>query len=371
MSDEQLMELYFLVRSQIWKAQIGSLTDEAQGELTAQLLTLQRDLKKRLGEEVKAFGYATEWTRDMSADVSSWLSSTLAAGTSTATTFLTTVSVGAALATVDEFNSILSFSGKAAGINLAKGLTEDQVRQFFVEQPLGGKLLQDWVQDAFSAGVQDAIRNAIREGVLAGEGYDKLLERVERAADIGFVRTRQEMLTLVKTYVHSANTGAQEAVYQRNEDVILGYRRYETLDNRTCRQCALCDGLFYRKGEERPALPSHPNCRGMYLAVTKSRKDMGLAMDDFQEELRNWGIREDGSIGTGGQKLLSYGKIKGNFGDWFEQLADDEKKKTSIGTVRTALLKSGRLKWRDMVDKKTGLVKPLQKLGFNRSGQPL
>ena len=121
MSDEQLMELYYLVRSQIWKTQIGSLTDEAQGELTAQLLTWQRDLKKRLGEEVKAFGYATEWTRDMSADVSSWLSSTLAAGTSTATTFLTTVSVGAALATVDEFNSILSFSGKAAGIILPRG----------------------------------------------------------------------------------------------------------------------------------------------------------------------------------------------------------------------------------------------------------
>lgn len=93
-----------------------------------------------------------------------------------------------------------------------------------------------------------------------GEGYRKLVKRVMAASGEGFAITQREATTLVRTYVQSANTGAQEAVFKRNEDVIKGYKRVETLDNRTCRICALADGTVYDLHEERPSLPAHPNC---------------------------------------------------------------------------------------------------------------
>lgn len=70
------------------------------------------------------------------------------------------------------------------------------MKQFFQDQPLGGKLLSDWVGNAFSTGARDSILDAIREGVVMGEGYRKLVKRVMTAADTGFSITQREATTL-------------------------------------------------------------------------------------------------------------------------------------------------------------------------------
>lgn len=120
-------------------------------------------------------------------------------------------------------------------MKLVSGLTRDQIRQFFVDQPLGGRLLSEWVDRSFTSGAQQLMLDAIRAGVMQGESYRKLERRVMDAAAQGFGITQREAATLVRTYVQSANTGAQEAVYKQNEDIIRGYKRVETLDNHTCR----------------------------------------------------------------------------------------------------------------------------------------
>ena len=204
-----------------------------------------------------------------------------------------------------------------------------------------------------------------------GEGYRKLVKRVMAAADAGFSITQREATTLVRTYVQSANTGAQEAVYEQNEGIIKGYKRVETLDNRTCRICALADGTVYGKNEKRPELPAHPNCRGVYVPILKIFRELGLNIDELEEVARPWTIREPGPIGTGGRKILNFGTTKENFGGWWESLTAEDKLKTSVGPVRGKLLQEGLVRWEDLSDKRTGLPYTLEQLGFDEQGNPL
>ena len=219
--------------------------------------------------------------------------------------------------------------------------------------------------------VQESILSAFREGMMQKEGYRKIVKRAMLAADAGFIGTRREMCMLARTYIQSANVGAQEAVFKQNEDVIKGYRRLETLDNRTCPQCAFADGLYYGKGEKRPALPIHPGCRGLYIPKTVSFRELGLDIDDLEDEARHWAIRKDGAIGEGGKKFLRFGKINGTFKEWWESLPDEDKARTGVGPVRTKLLLDGKVTWEQLIEKETGR-KPLMKdLGFDTLGKPL
>lgn len=369
MTDEELLEAYQFVRMLAWSQQVGQLADEQAQALVTMLLTVQKELQQQIKNQIEQYGEANEWTKDMENDVTSLLSGTLAGTASSATSAITEAAVAVAVSSINTYNSILSVENKASNVRLFEGLTSDQIKQFFVEQPLGGKLLSEWVDESFSENVQKAILQAIRDGVAAGEGVRDIVNRVLRVADIGFIRTRREITTLVRTYLQSANIGAQEAVFKRNEDVIKGYRRKETLDNRTCRQCALADGLIYDKEEKRPSLPAHPGCRGLYLPVTKSFKELGLNIEEFEEVARPWVIREDGAIGVGGKKIISQGTIKGTFQDWFKTLSPSDKAKTSIGPLRTDLLQNGIVQWNDMIDKNTGKVKTLEELGFDKTGK--
>ncbi len=182
--------------------------------------------------------------------------------------------------------------------------------------------------------------------------------------DVGFIGTRRDVSMLARTYIQSANVGAQEAVFKQNEDVIRGYTRLETLDNRTCPQCAFADGLYYTKDEKRPALPIHPCCRGLYIPKTVSFRELGLDIDELEDVARPWTLREDGPIGEGGKPIIGVGRINGTFEDWWNSLSDEDKARTGIGATRSALLQEGKLQWRDMVDKRTGRLIPLEELGF-------
>lgn len=371
MTHDELLNVYFHVRSLYWNNQVGQLTDEAQAALVQTLRDLQRELEKSLAQSMEQWATVPEWTRDLERQIAADLAEMLGGTASTVAEFITATAVGTATATLAEYNAILSFDGKASGVKLAEGLTAAQIKQFFEEQPLGGKLLKDWVQDSFDHMTQDSILQAIRDGVAAGEGYKAIVDRVMSAVDIGFIRSRRDIGLLARTYIQSANVGAQEAVFKENEDVIKGYTRRETLDNRTCRLCALNDGKFYKKGEQRPNLPAHGGCRGLWIPKTVSYKELGIPLDDLNEVLRSWSIREDGAIGTGGKKIIASGKITGSFENWFQSLSDKDKGKTSIGAVRTRLLKSGAVKWDDLTDKATGRLYLLEELGFDQHGNRL
>lgn len=371
MTPQDLAELYLLSRSLWWRHELGLLSDQAVSELIKVLRSARAGIVAQIEAEAQGLASISEWTRERNDQISAWIDEVLAGTSASVTSYISEASVGVALASVATYNSILSFDGKAKAVKLVEGITREQVKQFFQDQPLGGKLLSDWVGNAFSTGARDSILDAIREGVVMGEGYRKLVKRVMTAADTGFSITQREATTLVRTYVQSANTGAQEAVYEQNEGIIKGYKRVETLDNRTCRICALADGAVYGKNEKRPELPAHPNCRGVYVPILKTFREIGLNIDELEEVARPWTIREQGPIGTGGRKILNFGTTKENFGGWWESLSEEDKLKTSVGPVRGKLLQEGLVRWEDLSDKRTGLPYTLEQLGFDEQGNPL
>ena len=260
MTAQQRAELYQLTRMLWWRHELGQLSDEALEALLNVLNGARQEIVKKIRAELESLVSVSEWRKDYDQQVMVWLNEVTAAARGTVTSLITETSIGVALASVETYNSILSFEGAAKSVKLVSGLTRDQVRQFFVDQPLGGRLLSEWVDRSFTSGAQQLMLDAIRAGVMQGESYRKLERRVMDAAAQGFGITQREAATLVRTYVQSANTGAQEAVYKQNEDIIRGYKRVETLDNHTCRICALMDGAKYGLHEKKPDLPAHPNC---------------------------------------------------------------------------------------------------------------
>lgn len=391
MTSQDLAELYLLSRSLWWRHELGLLSDEAVSELVKVLRSARSGIVAQIEAEAQGLASISEWTRERNDQISAWIDEVLAGTSASVTSYISEASVGVALASVATYNSILSFDGKAKAVKLVEGLTREQVKQFFQDQPLGGKLLSDWVGNAFSTGARDSILDAIREGVVLGEGYRKLVKRVMAAADAGFSITQREATTLVRTYVQSANTGAQEAVYEQNEGIIKGYKRVETLDTHTCRICALADGTVYGKNEKRPELPAHPNCRGIWVPVLKSFREVGLNIDELEEVARPWTIRGNWHTGKRGgiihdsamsgkdfshsaadfYKIQNFGTTKENFGGWWESLSAEDKLKTSVGPVRGKLLEEGLVRWEDLSDKRTGLPYTLEQLGFDEQGNPL
>lgn len=374
MTLEEQIEAYYTGRTLLWRQQLEAMTDEAVATLKKTLTKIKREVMKELRNNANGLLSLSEWRKEYDEDLNKWLDEVLASANAQTLSIISEMSINAALASVTVYNSILSLEDKAKSVIQLSGLTREQVQQFFVEQPLGGWLLSDWVNTAFSEGAKASIAEAIHTGVIRGEGYEKIINRIMKASDFGFQITWKQADTLARTYVASANNGAREAVYKKNEDIFRGYVRVETLDNHTCRICSLADGTFYKIGELRPRLPAHPRCRGDYVPRLKGWNELGT--EEGESELRDftrpWAIRGQGNLAkANGAKVLFGGRIKGDFETWWKTLTAAQQADTGVGPIRSKLLREGLVKWQDLSDKKTGLPYTLKQLGFDEQGNPL
>jgi uncharacterized protein with gpF-like domain len=97
------------------------------------------------------------------------------------------------------------------------------------------------------------------------------------------VTTRQAEAISVTATAHVSNR-ARDLFYDANADLIKGYQRVETLDERTCIICgepSQGDGHVFAADEPRPQLPAHIRCRGTYVPVLKSWREMGIDADEL------------------------------------------------------------------------------------------
>ena len=372
MTPDELTAKYFLARILYWRDQLDGLDGAAVAQLIKVLSSAKADVLAKLKADADGLASVTDWNRDRLRQVNAWISEVTAGAQATALSTITQSSITAATASLATYNAMLSFEGKASAVKTV-GMTTEQLVAWFQRTPLqDGTALSDWVGKAFTNGVNDSLITAIQRGGIEGKGTRAMVQDVLQAAlDDGFAITQQEAVMLTRTYTQTANTQAMEAVAQANSDIIKGYKRVETLDNRVCRICALADGSEYGLNEERPRLPSHIGCRGIYTIITKSWRDFGIDMDDLEQVTRPWVMRKPGAIGTGGRKIEEFGQTTENFSGWWESLSAAQKAKTSIGPVRGKLLESGAVKWGDLWDKKTGLPYTLEQLGFSDAGEPL
>lgn len=367
MTRNELVSRYLLARQLWWQHTLEQLDAQAVAEVVKTLEAVKRDIRKRLEDDAEGLAQVTDWTPEQMRQVEAWADEVLASARGTLLTSISEATVTSAAASLAAHNAILSFDGSAAGVQTV-GLTREQIVAWFDDTTLGAGGLQKWIDTAMSNGVKSSILQALRQSGVEGEGIGEVFHRVMASAlDAGFAITQREAVAVTRTFIQTANVRAQEETYKANEKLLRGYKRVETLDNRTCLQCALSDGAEYAVGEERPRLPAHPMCRGIYTPLVKSWEELGISGPDLEEAARPWVMRDPGAIGTGGQKILYAGTGKANFEGWWRSLSAEEKAMTSLGTVRTKLLESGAVKWDQLWDKRTGLPLTLEQLGFGRS----
>lgn len=371
MTQDELLARYMLARILWWRHDLETLDAEAVAALIKALEGARKDITKRLADEAAGLAEISDWRREHDAALSAWADEVLAGARSTITGTISEAGIASATASLAAYNAILSLDGMAKAVKTV-GLSRAQIQAWFQDTPLGTAGLEHWVGTAFDRGVKQAILDALRQVGVEGKGTAEAVRRVLSAATAaGMQITRRDAVTLVRTFVQTANVRAQEAVYEANEGLIKGYKRVETLDNKTCIQCLFGDGAVYAKDEPRPRLPAHPRCRGVWVAQFKSWRDFGIDVPDLEAVARPWAIRDPGPIGTGGRKIRNFGTTTEDYEGWWKSLSAADRAKTPMGPVRTKLLESGAVQWADMWDRRTGLPLTLEQMGFDRDGERL
>lgn len=367
---QDLYEIYQWARAVAWRYQLDQFEAEA---LLSILATLDKGRREVMREFQARYANATlsDWQADRLEALLYEMQDLTAGVRSELTQQYTTMSVTVAAPTITETVGALSVAGLAKGVNNV-ALSPSQLRTFFQETPLGGRLIQDWVDRSFSYSVQGQIRQAINVGVLRGEGYPGLVRRVED----GFGMARQDAVTLTRTFVGAANNEARSMVYEANRDVVKGEVWHTAGDNRVCPICLALHGREFNLGEG-PDAPRHPRCRCFKTPKTITWRELGIPIDEMKREADRWVIRGrrdyDGEIlvrgvHEGGKDKTLRVSRHATADDWFANLSDAEKRSTSLGPGRVRLLEEGKIGMRDLVngDYQPRTIKELESVAAGR-----
>jgi len=362
-STRDLEEQIRLARTIAWQNQLDQFTDSSLQFLQKSIGQAQLETATRL-EHWAGHPTPTGWSEDRSHALLNELGAMSVATQNLITGHIGETASHAGSASLGMHNDIVSWGGRAVPFN-AVSLTLDQIRELVYGQPVGGRLLQDWVHRTFDANLIEGIRQEMLTGLLQGESYPKLIDRIAE----GWGMTRIQATTLTRTYVQSANTGAMMAIYNRNKDIIKGWKWVATMEvggphgGGTCLRCAVLDGHVYLWTDpEAPEIPLHPNCRCVPMPITLTWRELGLDINEMEDVYRPWtysdlNIRE----GRGG-KVIPMGFHQGDFGSLYPTLPDDTQKNI-VGPGRWQLIKDGIVKFADLVDPTTGQLRLLEKVG--------
>ena len=105
------------------------------------------------------------------------------------------------------------------------------------EVPMNGRLLKSWTT-SMEQGRIDRISDAIRLGMVQGEGTDAIVRRIKGTKAAGYADgildvSRRSAQSIVRTAVtHVSNVTAQET-WKANSNVVKGWQFLATLDSRT------------------------------------------------------------------------------------------------------------------------------------------
>lgn len=173
-------------------------------------------------------------------------------------------------------------------LSLPRSPTAAVLKSVVYSQPFEGGLLREWV-----AGLEDGrmtrLRQAIRTSIALGESADKLVSRVRGTATANYKNgildiSRRSASAMVRTAVAHVASGAREAYYAENADIISGVQWVSVLDTKTSSPCRKLDGTIFKLGRG-PRPPAHIGCRSTTCAVLKSWQEMGLKEEDLTYEI--------------------------------------------------------------------------------------
>jgi len=174
------------------------------------------------------------------------------------------------------------------------------------------------------------IEAVVQNGVIGGQTNHQISQTL--ANIMGTSRHHAETIAITAT--SHVSSEARMAVYEANDDVLKGYTRLETFDDKICEICLNADGNFYKINEKKPPAQLHFRCRGMYKPELKSWRDMGIDMDEISEGTRS--------------SLDGYVSGKVDAIEWIEGKGA-KFQKDYLGKGRYDLYKSGKIKFNDLV----------------------
>ena len=356
------LEYYYTVREIIWRYKL----DEVEGAVVARLHSLLEEMRREVSGRILRYRpeqYTRQRLEELLRDIETYSDAVKAATVKV----IAAESGAAGAASLTEHADILSVGGKSsrvAGVSMGAA----DFGALMLSANVGGQALTQWVEPAFPE-VGEAIFNAIRVGMFQGEGYQQIVRRVMAEATEA---TEREVITIARTYVQTANVAAQEAVFQRNRDV-LGWLEwsaimepsYKQTGRGTCLVCASLDGRRYRQDEEKPEMPKHFGCRCHWKPIVDWEK-LGIPGLAVEDATRPYTVRGDLNIGAGGRReILEVGMHKGNWASWASG-RDEAFKINAIGPQRYALWQESGLNFeafsKRLVNGKTGVLYTVKEL---------
>ena len=264
----------------------------------------------------------------------------------------------------------LSVNGLGSMVNNV-ALSPEQFRQFLTANPIQGLLIPQWVDRAYGSAVrgqlQEEILTQLQIGALRGEGYARIVRRLED----GFGQfSKRELVTLTRTFFADASIRAHDAVMEANRDIVRGWTWRVAADDRVCILCLPLDGQFYELDEPHPPIPRHPRCRCARLTRTVTYRELGIEIDElepieqavvtrgYEDERGKWVVPP---VDTGGAPIQSVSFWRGGIKQAFDTFPESQQV-AMLGRKRWELWKSGSITLDDLVDKRTGKLFLLEEL---------
>lgn len=159
------------------------------------------------------------------------------------------------------------------------------LRALVTSQPFRGAFLREWIAKLERDDAR-RVRDAIRLGVIEGQGLDAIVQRIRGTRSLGYSdgilqASRREIEAVVRTALGHVSNRAREAAFLANQDVINGVMWVSVLDGRTTTVCASRDGAVAAlpgQVDELPAgtprlqppnvrPPAHFACRSLVVGV--------------------------------------------------------------------------------------------------------
>ena len=351
LSDSEFQKLYQLAKKTQWQYQLSQYETEALKEIQKSV----NRARKEIGQKLSTIKPTSKFTKDRLEALGKELQDLTVGIQAQITGDVTQIATIAGVESYTKQSAIMSFDGMVPGFN-AVSLSAAQVASMVSETPVGGYLLNEWVERSFSTRLQDQFKSEIMTGMLKGEGYPALVKRFQSGA---FAGLQGDMETLTRSYVQTINVQAMQDVAEANDDIIKGWQWSSATENGSvatgrgiCIQCLSLDSrdeVYPLKGG--PQIPAHPRCRCVKLYQTKTFREMGVDIDELKSANRPYTLRGAGidpetgeifpqKVGTGGRKILGVGQYSGKYEDWLKTQSEAIQRQT-LGPGRFELWKSG------------------------------
>ncbi len=369
LSDAELQKIIPLIENTKWHYQLDQFSSASLKEINKSVLQARREVYGKLITDAPKM---KDWEQARFNALAQELQNITVATRSQISGQIEQTAIEAGAKAYPKHAEIMSFGGRVASFNTV-AMTAAQFKSV-VNTPVGGKLLSEWVDTAFTANLKDTFKTEIAAGLLQGESYKDLVSRFNTKAFSGL---ENDIEGLTRTYVQSINVKAMDDTMRANADIVKGWKWQSVFENRSCIRCVSLSAQeeIYPIGGG-PEMPLHVLCRCFKEIITKTFRELGVNIDEVKDAYRPYTIRgkidpitgkvAPGKIGIGGGRKIETGRFLGDYNSFFKSLPANVQTQM-LGPTRYGLWKSGKIKLADLADK-NGNTRLLTELGVVRKG---